>query len=136
MLSEALTAMHDDAQVLKESAVRAAGVMPASPIVSPNKAPPAAGKDREEALAKELVDLKKRFLAAAKKKQADYAKRVCPLPLYIGQCDKQTQVSPNPLTRTSCVQVQELEDALHAAQAETSAQRAQVCVLTAHPAHL
>ena len=58
------------AQVLKESAAR----ITSSPEVSPSKAPEAA--DDRAALVKELADVKKRFLAVAKKKQADFAKRV------------------------------------------------------------
>lgn len=58
-------------QVIKESAARAAS----SVETSPSKAPEAAGGDRS-ALVKELADVKKRFLAVAKKKQADFAKRV------------------------------------------------------------
>lgn len=56
--------------MLRESAARSAS----SPEVSPSKAPEA--EDDRAALAKELADVKKRFLAVAKKKQADFAKRV------------------------------------------------------------
>jgi hypothetical protein len=80
--------------VIEESTVRAAGAVPS---VSPSKAPAAVKAGNDLVPAKELAEAKKRFLAVAKKKQAEYAKKV-----------------------------QELEDAQHAAKAEASAQRAQV----------
>ena len=58
-------------QVIKEeSAARIAS----SAEVSPSKSPELGGDGA--ALVKELADVKKRFLAVAKKKQADFAKRV------------------------------------------------------------
>ena len=56
--------------MIKESAARIA----ASADASPSKSPEAEGD--KAALVKELADVKKRFLAVAKKKQADFAKRV------------------------------------------------------------
>ena len=62
-------------QVIEESAARAAGA-PSQPG-TPGKAAksPRAGADAAM-LAAELADVKKRFLAVAKKKQAEYAKKV------------------------------------------------------------
>ncbi len=62
-------------QVIEESAARAAGA-PSQPG-TPGKAAksPRAGADAAT-LAAELADVKKRFLAVAKKKQAEYAKKV------------------------------------------------------------
>ena len=58
------------AQVIKESAARIAGSAEASPSNSPE------AEGNKAALVKELADVKKRFLAVAKKKQAEFAKRV------------------------------------------------------------
>jgi hypothetical protein len=62
--------------VIEESAARVAGAAPSQPG-TPGKAAksPRAGADAA-ALAHELADVKKRFLAVAKKKQAEYAKKV------------------------------------------------------------
>lgn len=74
-----LPSQHSDAcilQVIEESAARAAN---ASDAATPSKAAPAAAQasdsDAARELSRELADVKKRFLAVAKKKQADYAKK-------------------------------------------------------------
>ena len=59
-------------KVIKESAARIASSTEVSPVKSPGL------EDDRAALVKELADVKKRFLAVAKKKQADFAKRVLP----------------------------------------------------------
>ena len=56
--------------MIKESAARIAGSAEASPSDSPE------AEGDKAALVKELADVKKRFLAVAKKKQAEFAKRV------------------------------------------------------------
>jgi hypothetical protein len=58
------------AQVIKESAARIAACAEASPSMSPE------AEGDKAALVKELANVKKRFLAVAKKNQADFAKRV------------------------------------------------------------
>ncbi len=58
-------------QVIKESAARIAS----STETSPMKSPESEG-DKVVLLEKEIADMKKRFLSVAKKKQAEYAKRV------------------------------------------------------------
>ena len=68
-------------QVIEESAARSAGTpsepgTPSKSAKSP-QAGGAAGSGDAAALARELADVKKRFLAVAKKKQAEYAKKVC-----------------------------------------------------------
>ena len=59
-------------KVIKESAARIVSSTEVSPVKSPDL------EDDRAAIVKELADVKKRFLAVAKKKQADFAKRVCP----------------------------------------------------------
>ena len=77
------------AQVIKESAARITG----SPEASPSDSSEAEGD--KAALVKELADVKKRFLAVAKKKQAEFAKRVRrPLfPLLASDAPLNSQVS-------------------------------------------
>lgn len=62
-------------QVIEESVAAAAAAAPGTPGKASRSAA-AGGASDAEGLARELADVKKRFLAVAKKKQADYAKRI------------------------------------------------------------
>lgn len=112
-------------QVIKESAARIASSTELSPSRSSEL------EDSRAALVKELADVKKRFLAVAKKKQADFAKRVCLIGLhphlhdelygYLKGCiSLHTLMNGSSHAESSgktCLQVKDLEDALQAKDA-------------------